>query len=473
MSDLLAAHITGIGGVAPISNPLTGGQIFPTPSIGIQPEPAPPPVSDEMLLAALTLSYDAFQRLAYKTPRFNPDALIQAKGYDAIDALLTMSVYNSPLRLVKMATLYKEPQTLPRYLSPEHAPDRATYDRAQEAADLCRHVVNNIYDPETGEHGDLRTVLWYALDAVHIGFSIQEIIWRYLDSGTYKGKWGLTRFAFRRPKAITFNLDPRTLKVMSLNNFTPLAGWQTNLNLEKFLFYTFQPRDALPYGWGVGRVCYKHTFTIDELIRTWGIGLQRFGTGFLKAETANTSEGARTQLRQLLDNVANGGSLVVPQGLIVELMNLPGGTLSVFANALQYHQDQIVQNILGSTLTTQAGSGEGSYALGGVHADTREYFLAYPRKDIEMLVEKQLYTRIVAYNLGPAYADVVPRHSQGVWNYQELQQLANVRKVYLDAGVIHPAEQFLREEAGMPPPQALSSLPTIAPGDPHALPAAA
>ena len=435
---------TGIlGGMQSSMPPLSGN--------GLGKAPIPPLPTDEQLLNAITTSYDAVNRAAFRTPQYTPDELLRAEGYDGVDKLQTMACYNRCIRFLKYVIMYKPWQTLARVNGLVVKPDHPRYDAAIKAADLCRYVLNNIYDPDTGARQDLREVVWYMLDACHIGFSAQELWWRLYDSGPYKGMRGLRRVIPRRPKQVTFNIDPLTTMVDSINNYTPLGGWQSYLPLRKFLLYTYQGQNGLPYGSGLWRITYKHITSINELIKILIVALSKHGGGMLKAVVHNPDPAHVKNVEAMLAKVANGAPLIVPAGMEVELLNLPNGVLEPILSALEYHEEQIVKAILGQSLTTGQGSGSSSYALGGVHQDTQEYFVAHARLDVEKSIQQQVYAEIIRINLGEDYMDVIPAHSQGEYDINERQKVADFIATMRTSGIVAANEPQLRDMTGFAP----------------------
>lgn len=395
----------------------------------------------------LTGSYDAIQYLSFIIPSFNPTDIINQKGYKLMDDMMNMSAYSGPMHIKKSAILYKQAQVLPA-AGQEADPS----GRAKEAADLCSYVLDNIYDPETGEVQDFRTALWYALDACHIGCSVQEIIWRRIDEGPHKGKLGLRPFSYKPLKQVGFQLDLQTLKVNALTTYTPFEGYRSHLPPEKFLIYTYRPFHNLPYGFGDAVSVYKHVYSLNELYRMWLVAMNRIGV-YPIAFTDNPDPSYRDRVRSYLDSMLYGSSAVFPSSLKMEFQNLTGTNLIAFVQAVEYHADAITKTVLGVSLTTQQGNGTGAYALGAIHQNTQEYLLSYIRRDIEALVRNRLLRLIVLYNMGPDYLDVVPTYSLGKWGLDELKTRADIYTALSTAGIVEPGEPFIREDLAIPPHQ--------------------
>ncbi len=445
----------GVGAVTPAM-----GQILPEPfPTNLQPEPIPTPPTEDDMLRAVTVSQDAWLRAAYRLPEYNPDDLFRQIGYKGINKMLWMSAYSRGIRLKKYASLYRKPSISPAINGKLVGPPDANYDKAKHISDFCDYALANIEDPDTGEATDFRTSLWYLLDAIHTGFSVMEKQYRYIENGPWKGNLGLARLVPRYPTQITFNIDPFTNRVTSINNYTPLGGWQSGLPIDKMVMYVYQPTGNLPYGNGDWRQCYKHTISIDILVRSWAIAMQKLGTGLITAKVSNPNDAYIQKVQAILNDVKDGSALVVPVGTDVEVLALNGTNLDIFAEALKWHEDQIIKNILGQVLTTTQGDGSSSYSLGTVHKDTQQYFLAYPRNDIEFVVSKQILKPLIADNFGSDALQYAPVYSLGAFDAAELGMLAQAYNTFITSGVLSPDEEFIRESAGLPP---RVNAPTIA-----------
>ena len=441
----------GLGALGTAAFPMLS--LPPMGPLGVAPEVVLPEFTREELVNALAYSPNALNRMAQKLTAYNPDALIQNKGYGEMDRLRTMAVYMTPLHLLVASTLCKEwsirakvngkiaDSTNPRF----------------EAAMMCQRFINyccrNIMDIESGyDRQDFREVVSAALEnGTHIGHSVQEIQYRSIQEGEFKGKLGLQRIIYRPHQNVRFALDPRTDQIRYINIFTPLGGWNSEIRRDKFIIYTFRKQKGLPYGWGLSRVCYKHTHAIDILTRLLGDALQRFGMGFLKATVTNPSPEFIAKVQSLLNNVANGQPLVLTPDIGVELLSLAGGGLDPIEKAMRYHGEQISSHILGQTLTTSTGGSAGSYALASVHQGTQKYFTGFPRRDIEVEFEHQLFTQLIVKNFGIEYMDCVPALDLGVYDHEEAAIVAGYTGVFIDKGVMNPNETQIRDRAVLSP----------------------
>ena len=398
------------------------------------------------IVSTMIGAFDGILNYTYSLPGYNPDALIQHRGYEVADEMMTHGPYVAPLDVKFGAVLYKPHEVVPAIQIKKD--DDGLYKLGVEASDYCRYLIENIVDDESGEETDFRMVIRYALMATHQGFSIQEILTRWIKGGKYDGLLGLAGFAYKRPRQIGFWLHPDTLQVLSINSYTPLRGFQFNIPAEKFLTYTYKPMNALPYGWGDFRPAHKHILVLDLLTKLWGVILEKFASGYMKGTYSNPEE--RAMLLAAMEQVRRGAGLALPDGMDLIWEQMAGNGVESVQHAIEYHRRMVTEIILGQSLTTQQGE-RGSYAHSAVHKLTQEFFLAYVRRDIEYLVQRQIFKRMLRFNFGDKYDRVIPRFSLGVWDYDEMKMIAEWMKLNVDMGAMGAKHPVIRDRQGLPP----------------------
>ncbi len=460
MSELSADFkaIAGIDANPILKSPITrmpAMQVYGAPpflnGLDMGPPPAlPTPAQQD---TTLTISDQVWQRYAYMTGKFSDDPLILDKGYKTLEEQLTYSFVSSPTRLKKYTSLYKEHEIIPCVrgeVASEKVHGAVSYDKANEYADFCRYVLENIYDPETGERTSMVNVLWEVADAWHLGYSISEIEHRIFSSGPYKGKRGYARFTARNPQNIRFRLDPYSNRIMDVVNYA-YTGYQSYLPLRKFFMYTYQPFRGLPFGKGDGRVNHKHVWAVSDLIRQWGLALQKHGGGFLKVIDPVGTEKHLQSVHDQMAKMSASGLIVLPKGYEVDSLGLPANVLNPFMDSIEWHCSQVASNILGQKLTTMEGTGKGTFALASIHQDTQEYFAGYCRNGLENIVTTQGFKRLIEMNYGADDVDYAPRYSLGVWSHAETAIIATYMKDFIESGILNPQEAFIRNRANLPP----------------------
>lgn len=395
---------------------------------------------------AIVGSWDSIFGPSYRFAGFTPDLLTTQKGYDLYRDMLTTSACRAPFNVKRYAVLYKGWEVLPAVSDPKE-PD---FEAAKGLADAVTYAFNNIVD-EGDLVQDFRSVLFETLRACWDGFSVSEILWRVQDEGPYAGKMGFRRFANKPCKQIGFDLDHQTLAVRNITSYTPADGYDFSIPIEKCILYTYNPMFGLPYGDGDARANYKHWWSLDTLSKFWNIALQKFGAPFIMAKVPFGNVTLREQCLAALDAIAMGSSAALPNDVEYEVQQLATGATEGFLNAINYHTQQCAYNILLQTLTTGEGDRVGSMALGNVHQDTQEYALAFVRRDLEGIIERQVIRRFVRYNYGQEALALCPKFFLGDWDGEDILALAQALGLMLDKGVLFRTEKVIRERMGLPP----------------------
>lgn len=407
------------------------------------PDGLPAGLSPEERFEELVGHYDSYEATSFRLAPYNPDAFISSKGFEALDEMLALGAVRAPLNLIRDAVLYKGWKVVPAVNDRAHA----DYDQAKMFAEALEYVLTNIQD-EAGNRYDFRQSLFEMLYAIHTGFSVQEIIWRVLDSGPYAGRYGLSMLAYKPCKQIGFDLHKRTFAVQKITSYTPETGYQFDIDVRRVLRYTFAPKDGLPHGMGVGRAGYKHSWSVDFLLRFWNIALEIYGSPFIlgKAEPADIGFAAAA-----LQKIRQGAAPVLPKNVTADLIETTGASIASFKAACEYHGQQLALLYLGNTLTTGEGQRTGSMALGKVHQSTQEYGLSGRRLDVEWVLNQQFVRRWMEHNWGEDSLALCPRISLGEWDSADMTLLADAFEKLVTGKIMHPAEDQIRERMGLEP----------------------
>jgi phage gp29-like protein len=227
--------------------------------------------------------------------------------------------------------------------------------------------------------------------------------------------------------------------------------WQDNIPLNEFILYTFRATDELPYGDGLARSCFKHVYAMLEGYRIWQKGVERFASGLLDVTTTNNDTNYLNRTKNAFDEIRQASTIVHGKDIELNLVMPSGASGDLWLNFIDHHRASIVRIILGQELTTGQGMGKGSWSLGEVHRGTEKYFLSQPRADLESIITKQLLTRLVMWNYGPDYMDVVPQLFMGFIDHEENGIFAEYMDIFTKLGVTWATEPWIREQANFQP----------------------
>lgn len=397
-------------------------------------------------LETLFGSYDDYQAYSFILPPFNPDLWISSKGFHTLDEMMSYTAIRAPLNTLRDAIVYKGVHVQPAVN--DEVGNGKDFKFAAEIRDGFEWCLNDIRD-EADNYQDPRQAIHEIAYAIHTGFHVAEINWRYIDEGPYKGKLGFSSLAHKNCKQIGFDVDKSTMGVRNITSYTPLTGYRFNLPVEKVIRYTYGPRAGLPYGNGIGRSAYKHGWTIDFLYKFWNIALEMFGTPFILGKAAPN---AMALARKTLQQIRQGAPPVLPQGVEADLIEIAGNGVLGFKAAIEHHTQSAAYVYLGSTLTggTSQG-GTNTNALGQVHQTQQDYGFGGRRTDIEVVLTQQLARRWVRYNYGRQFEYLTPRVSLGDWDATDTAKMAAAVKSMVEVKVLHPAEPQIREKLGFGP----------------------
>jgi phage gp29-like protein len=439
-----------------MSRPSTGramatlGQYITRPN-GARPDPNDQPMRLDRTQTA-SIPAGLFYRLRARPydPKlidiFLPDSLAREKGWQAYEQMLD----DSQVRANNTVKQYS-PLSSGYVISPaDNSP------LAAQIADLCRDNLNDLERPLEKMLGN------DILLSTFMGLSISEMLWRYEDSGKYKGKVLFTDAQTRPPSTIDLQFDS-TGKVTGVVQVGITGAWTADqdspgLSPFKFIVHTWHGRYGSPYGRGDGRSVYRHWWAKDFLNRAWMTYMDKFGAPSLQGRASDgMSQEDSARFLEYLQAIQHQGVAVLPPNWDVQWLASPGGSANgqAFLDAIEWHDSQISKAILGSTLTTDTPTnpvGMGGAAMAGNHADTRDLILALVRQEAEdAIVRRQIMRRIVRLNYGLEVArTLTPKISFNPQDITNSTALSAIVAQLITAGVIQPTEPWIREKMYLP-----------------------
>lgn len=219
------------------------------------------------------------------------------------------------------------------------------------AADQLRLNLEQIaFDRSTGQ------MSWGAF----YGYSVGECIWSIRE-----GKAWLARLKVRTPWRFRFDWDGQ-LRLLTRTSMLqgepmpPAKFWTTSWGADN---------DDDPYGLGLAHQLYWPVFFKKQGLGFWLRALEKFGapTG-MGTYPSGTSPADQTKLLNAIHRMRMDGSIVVPEGTTVSLLEAVRGTVdqSAFNRAMNAEISKIV---LGQTMTTDDGA---SLSQSEVHMEVRE-----------------------------------------------------------------------------------------------------
>ncbi len=211
------------------------------------------------------------------------------------------------------------------------------------------------------------------------GYAVGECMFRVGDDGLVQ----LDKLLVRRSARFCFSATDRALMLKQ-------QGQPTALPARKFWSYSCGAEDDDdPYGTGLGPALYWPVWLKRNGLKFWALFLERFANPTPKAVVPpGTSEAERSKLLKLLAKITDGGQIVVPRGVDIELLQAIRSSTGDFDEFIQRLDRAIAKIILLQTMTTDDGS---SYSQSETHY---KVLTAGSKADSDLLDE--------SFRLGPA-----------------------------------------------------------------------
>ena len=304
----------------------------------------------------------------------------------------------------------------------------------EDIRDFVEAVFNNM-ESEISEY--LREML----TAIVYGFSVAEIIIKPLD---FEGseKWGIDSLNVYDPDDLTILRNRNTEKFDGVIQYQP----HKNITIppEKCLLYSYNKQFGNMYGSSDLKRCYKEWWCKQVVEKFWNIYVERYA--FPKF-IGKTLEKNFDNLETALEKVGRyNASFVIDRDDDIERLDVSGKGAEPFAEAVKYRNQQIARTMLIPDLTIAMGE-HGSYALGKSHQDLFLIRITSLQKQLEGIMN-DLIKRIVVWNYGPV--DVYPTFEFNPLEEDDLKQAAETFKILVEAGIVMPEEEFIRDRLQLP-----------------------
>lgn len=214
------------------------------------------------------------------------------------------------------------------------------------------------------------------LHALMDGYSINEKVWGVEEEyGRWQGKHVLRVL---KPKDVDRDLVPITDEFRNIIN---LMGLRYNGGLDMdprdYVIFTHLPFFYSPTGTSDLRAAYGRYWTLDAAWKLRASGLANRSFPVLKGQYQTIDQ--KSALERTLAQARMSNFMSIPAGVIVEALEIAGGSQDEFRNAIADLREEIYLGIAGSmlqALTGQAGAQRGSSAAHKDEADLRKWYVA-------------------------------------------------------------------------------------------------
>lgn len=302
--------------------------------------------------------------------------------------------------------------------------------QARKVADFCREVIAGIDDWDE--------CVLDMLDALPKGYSMIELLWDVSGNEVRP-----IDFRWIHPKKITFwnSITPRILTEENLVEGIDPPPF-------KFLYHRYKARSGYDTRAGILRICAWMYLFKNYAVKDWVVFSEVFG---LPLRVGKYEPGAsaddKSALLTAIQNLGTDAAGVISKSTEIEFIEAQRtGSLNIYESLTTFCDNQISKAILGQTLTSEAGGtkGQGSYALGQVHAQVRQDLVEADAKALAKTITQQLLRPLVGFNFG--WDVPVPRFKLLYEHPEDLKQFSDIYKTLGDLGFEfsqeHLAERF-------------------------------
>ena len=297
----------------------------------------------------------------------------------------------------------------------------------------------------------LKRIVKEMLTALEFGFSVGEIIWEY---ATYKGKPAITlkTIKFRDPETVEFNLDKHGNVVDVLQTNTHFNAEQISIPLSKTVHYAHQGELGNVYGVSDLRSVYRNWWAKKFLVNFWNVYLERLGSPTLLMKyPKGASSKLQQTLTEILADLGNRAEILVPEGVVVDVLESTRAGQATYNEALIYHDGAIAKGILVPALL-----GFGDKQTRGADSQSRLQLRTLFKitdeigQECSEILEEKVVKQLVDFNFD------VTEYPELIWqSYGEYEatEIADVIRLLHNAGVVDMDQEdvnFVRSVVGLP-----------------------
>ena len=328
----------------------------------------------------------------------NPDEVLRTQGISAYDDMEAKDPH-----------VYAVYQTrkLAISLTPWLILPGSDSDRDLEIAEF---VFTAIEDSKGPFSEDIKQLL----DAIGKGFSILEIIWKYVEEGRWKGKYMIEELIFHKQKYWYFK-DRRWHKSeesVVIFGDSLMSGGQP-VPWEKLIHFAYDSEDNL-YGRAAFKPIYWFSWFKKEGWKSWIVFLQKYGSPTVAGKYPDgATPTEQANLMSMIETIQEETGIIFPADMEVSFLEPTYATTASYRELSDACNAEISKGILGATQTVEEGR-RGSYALSRAHSEVRQERTDADTVDISDVIQEQLIKRLVDFNyITDIYPQFIMRKMEG------------------------------------------------------------
>lgn len=265
-----------------------------------------------------------------------------------------------------------------------------------EAADMVREQLSNIGVPAENDPGEqvvvasnFDLVCYNLLDAILKGFSVGEIMW---DVDPKRRQLVIREIRPRDQRRFNFDTDYK-LRLKTWGKLFP----GEDVPARKFIVHTFGSKNGSPFGLGLGTRLFWPVLFKKKDITFWLTFLDKFGSPTAVGKYPNgTGKPDQDKLLSALESIAQDTGVIVPEGMIIELLEAKRSGTVTYEHFCRYMDEEIDYAVLGE----KGGKGSGG-AQAAAAEERQDVRLELVQADADLLsatLNATLSPWLTAYN---------------------------------------------------------------------------
>lgn len=261
-------------------------------------------------------------------------------------------------------------------------------------------------------------------DGLAKGYSVVEMLW-----ATSTNRWTINGFKWRDPRLFQFDrVTGSEIRLCEDGNIDGLV-----LPPAKFIVHAPKLKSGIPIRAGLARVAMWLFMLKSFSLKDWMSFLDVYGIPWRigKWHPGASKDDKRALLRAVA-NIASDGAAIVPESMVIELLEAKGSKSTDAFEKLCKYLDQLVSKlVVGQTTTVDAISG--GHAVSKEHQEVRRELLTADADELAATIQRDMVEPFVFFNFGVP-KNGVPILTLPVVEPEDLKALMEVVRDFVDRG---------------------------------------
>ncbi len=353
-------------------------------------------------------------------PQYNPDDLINRKGFGIYKKMMIDEQVKSVVRFRRNATTGRQ------YFFTPPETDSLSDDEKKARTDLFEHILFDM-------SGVFKTRLDGIMDGMIFGFSLTEKVFHQIE---FNGKTWYGIKSLKTKPAESFY--PYTDKFGNVERLIQnVDGAEQELDLSNFIHYVQNPNVDEFYGQSEIREAYRAYFSKDIATRLHNMWLERMSGGFtwaqpMKGKTLVNGSTEYNSLVSVLNSIRNNTALILPSGIELNVEQ-PNDT-KAFETAIAMHDKAIAKALLVPNLLGLSEQGNtGSFAQSQTQLEAFLWDLDAQSNYLEEVLNEQLFRHLGDINYGDGF---YPKFTFKKLSFEQIKDVVNIWSTLTQSSVV-------------------------------------